>query len=48
MTSSVRAAIEWLKSGGVVLGLAISVSTIYSFVDARIPQNRQHEDAPIH
>ena len=41
MTSSVRAAIKWLNSGGVVLGLAISVYTIYSFVDARITQNRQ-------
>lgn len=32
---------DWLNSGAVVLGIAISLYTLYSFVDVRITRNRQ-------
>jgi hypothetical protein len=32
---------DWLNSGAVILGLAISLYTVYSFVDARISRNRR-------
>jgi hypothetical protein len=41
MALSDHPVLQWLSSGGVVLGLAISIYTIYSFVEARLEQKRK-------
>lgn len=40
-SAAAHPSLAWLAHGGVVLGIAISLYTIYSYVDARITHQRQ-------